>query len=155
MIFIYGLHRPGGKVIYVGASSRPRARLRHKRNAWKIYDLQVKILAETDVYNWGKDEQYWIKKLKPSRNRRHGGCGGVNWKPKITKAFREKKSRDARRAWRDPKKRRNLLARNKARWSDPEQMKKHIAKHTGAKRSSETRQRISKAMKKSHSRRQA
>lgn len=66
---------------------------------------------------------------------------------KVDAAYRERRRQQALDAWQDPEKRTRLLLRNKARWADPLQREKHRLKHLGAKRSEETRRRISEAAK--------
>src|SRR5215469_8925747 len=132
MIYIYGIYDKD-KVLYVGSSANPRRRLSEKRKTFKIYDLTLKILQETDDDNWGKDERRWIAELKPEKNRHPGGGGGCTWRPDVTLQFRKKKSEDVKKAWQNPDTRNNLLSRNKARWSDPDQIQRHVEKHRGAK----------------------
>lgn len=142
MIFIYGVTKRK-KVLYVGASVNPKRRLAKRRIALKDFTLEVVILDKATKRNWAAKERYWIARLNPKYNKHPGGGGGAAWKPKITKAFRKRRSVGIKAAWADPKKRKNLLTRNAARWATPEQMEAHLKLHVGSKRSAATRKKIS------------
>lgn len=151
MIWIYGitLH---DKIIYIGASIDPRRRLKNQRCRLKQQKLQLILLEEVTDLTWSARERYWIAKMRPKLNRHPGGGGGCSWKPVVDDAFRERKRSAMLKAWENPKTRKNLLTRTAARWADPEQMKRHLEKHIGAKRSAETCRKISEAKRKSFAR---
>ena len=77
-ITIYGLHRPGRDIFYVGKSKDPARRMREHR---KRYDREVEMitLEVVDVAGWRAAEHAWIQEFRDSgltmANRTEGGDG--------------------------------------------------------------------------------